>query len=99
MEEESEELREVPIARAREDRARPGDGADGPVEGNSARLPPRKNCPILLYNLAADIGEKRNSAHEDPAIVRRMAEIMVRGHSDSAIWHFDKSPQTGGWVP
>jgi len=57
----------------------------------------RLNChkdpkgPIKLYNLQDDLAEKNDLADQHPDIVERIAAIMVREHSDSAIWQFRAS--------
>jgi len=43
-------------------------------------------APIELYDLAADIGEKRNLAGQNPRIVEEMARIMKAAHSDNPVF-------------
>lgn len=48
----------------------------------------KPNGRLELYNLSTDIGEKNNVASQHPAIVKRMAEIMVQEHTPSEIISF-----------
>ncbi len=45
-------------------------------------------APVELYNLANDIGEKRDVASENPEIVKRAIEIMDTEHSPSELFPF-----------
>jgi len=64
----------------------------GPWKGVRLDCHRDKNGPILLYNLAADIGEKHDVADQHPEIARQIAQIMAREHTDSAIWQFGRRP-------
>ncbi len=43
-------------------------------------------APIELYDLAADIGERKNLARQNPRIVEEMARIMKAAHSDNPVF-------------
>lgn len=49
------------------------------------RLDVKKNPdgPVELYNLKADIGEKRNTASEHPAIVHEIERVMTTAHKQT----------------
>ena len=53
----------------------------------------RADAPILLYDLEADLAEKKNVAAEQPQIVERMRKIFAEARTPSAIWRF---PQIDG---
>ena len=42
--------------------------------------------PLELYNLAVDLGEQRDLAHQQPEIVARIEAIMGAEHTPSAEW-------------
>ena len=44
------------------------------------------NLDIELYNLAQDVGEKVNLAKQEPQIVARLAKLMEREHTPSALF-------------
>ena len=44
------------------------------------------NSPILLFNLDADIGEKKNLAEKHPELVERARNIFAEAHTPSKRW-------------
>ena len=46
--------------------------------------------PLELFDLADDVGEKRDVAAQHPEIVRRLEEIMQHEHTDASQWRFGK---------
>jgi len=46
--------------------------------------------PIELYDLRRDLGEKTNIAGKHPDVVKKIAELMKRAHTDSPMWSFGK---------
>jgi arylsulfatase len=56
------------------------------------RLNCRKNPsgPIQLYDLKTDMAEKHDVAEAHPEIVKRIEQLLLSEHSDSAIWSFSR---------
>jgi arylsulfatase A-like enzyme len=48
----------------------------------------KPNTPIEIYNLDADLGEKKNVATEHPEIVKKFREIFKEAHVASPIFNF-----------
>ena len=44
--------------------------------------------PVLLFDLATDLGEQRNVADAHPEIVAEMKRLFAEAHTPSAIWRF-----------
>lgn len=46
--------------------------------------------PLELYNLAEDLGERKNLANQHPDVVARLAALMVEAHTDSTLFPLRK---------
>ena len=60
----------------------------GPWKGIRLNCHKDPNGPIRLYNLREDPAEQHDVADQYPEVVRTIATLMVREHTDSPIWQF-----------
>jgi uncharacterized sulfatase len=48
--------------------------------------------PVRLYNLAEDLGERRDVATQHPDIVKRLTQLMDQAYTPSPRWRFSSRP-------
>ncbi len=64
--------------------------------GDWKALRPQAGEPLLLYNLKTDLGEKKNVAEQNPAVVAAFEAYLKTARTDSPLWPIKPPPPAKG---
>ncbi|MGO8931831.1 MAG: arylsulfatase [Limisphaerales bacterium] len=60
--------------------------------GDWKAVRPQAGAPLELYNLSADLGEKRNVAAQNPEVVAKIEDYLRTARTESELWPIKPAP-------